>query len=35
MEKMNLKTALKAGFKCNDNGYFNSFLDNVYTKQIE
>ena len=35
MEKMNLKTALKAGFKCNDNGYFNSFLDNVYANQMD
>ena len=35
MEKMNLKTALKAGFKCNDNGYFNSFLDYVYANQIK
>lgn len=32
---MNLKTALKAGFKCNDNGYFNSFLDNVYANQMD
>ena len=31
----NLKTALKEGFKCNDNGYFDSFLDNVYGKRME
>ncbi len=31
----NLKTALKEGFKCNDNGYFDSFLDNVYGKRMD
>ena len=30
----NLKTALKEGFKCNDNGYFDSFLDNVYGRYV-